>query len=301
MAIALRKNNNNNAAPPPDLSNPNNTSVLTNAFPTMPLTAAERKRVSRARNPEACQHEKEKSRERMSVYRGKNRAQKRARDFKALLTDAEKEELEEEAKKHRISLLSDWLKTRDLGFSAEVMVERNITNLFVSKIEMHKIEKGVAEFEVAYIQEMLSRQSAAGDDAASKPAASKPAESKPAGSMGKTEYSSQGSKYEVPALPPVPAGKTEYSPQGSSDRVPALPPLPAPVTSNGASSALGNGHISGRQAPRQHQYLGGNADGRPQKVAAPSDAITQATGGAKGQKPHEDALNALLFAAGKMG
>eukprot|EP00585_Thalassiosira_rotula_P010441 CAMPEP_0196154140 /NCGR_PEP_ID=MMETSP0910-20130528/38386_1 /TAXON_ID=49265 /ORGANISM="Thalassiosira rotula, Strain GSO102" /LENGTH=58 /DNA_ID=CAMNT_0041418101 /DNA_START=19 /DNA_END=192 /DNA_ORIENTATION=+ len=56
----------------------------------MPASAAERKRRSRAQNPETRTDEKDKNRERMAIYRAKNRAAKRAAELKLTLDNDEK-------------------------------------------------------------------------------------------------------------------------------------------------------------------------------------------------------------------
>eukprot|EP00584_Thalassiosira_punctigera_P004891 CAMPEP_0172529404 /NCGR_PEP_ID=MMETSP1067-20121228/3489_1 /TAXON_ID=265564 ORGANISM="Thalassiosira punctigera, Strain Tpunct2005C2" /NCGR_SAMPLE_ID=MMETSP1067 /ASSEMBLY_ACC=CAM_ASM_000444 /LENGTH=209 /DNA_ID=CAMNT_0013313447 /DNA_START=54 /DNA_END=683 /DNA_ORIENTATION=- len=120
----------------------------------MPLSVAERKRRSRANNPELYTDEKAKSRERMSIYRGKLKSQKKARDFKGLLNDGEKRELVAKSAAHKRSLLHSWLASRDIKIPPDAIVDKKI-NLFVSKIEMHKIDREVAEYEVSLSQDLL--------------------------------------------------------------------------------------------------------------------------------------------------
>jgi len=52
-------------------------------------------------------------------------------------------------------LLDEWLKSKRHTFDPRVMLQKEIVNLFVPKIEMNRIEWKVAEFEIKMAQELL--------------------------------------------------------------------------------------------------------------------------------------------------
>mmetsp|Transcript_27599 Transcript_27599/g.58653 ORF Transcript_27599/g.58653 Transcript_27599/m.58653 type:complete len:263 (-) Transcript_27599:191-979(-) len=121
-------------------------------------SAAVRKRKSRANNPEAYPAERERNRERMVIYRARNNPRKRAAYLKGFLTVKEGKELEAQAFAHKQSLLRDWFSSRNLRFPAGAMTNDDILHHFVSKIELHKIEREVGELEIFRALEILNAE-----------------------------------------------------------------------------------------------------------------------------------------------
>mmetsp|Transcript_908 Transcript_908/g.1949 ORF Transcript_908/g.1949 Transcript_908/m.1949 type:complete len:263 (-) Transcript_908:371-1159(-) len=253
----------------------------------MPLSAAERKRKSRASNPQRNLEEREKSRKRMAIFRAKKKSQKKVGELKALLRDGELKELETQSAKRKISLLREWMISRDLNLTPEVIIERNITNLFVPKIEMHKIEHELAEFELSLAQKLMC---------APKPEA--------VGSLADCVEESE-------ALSPDHVGIVgkEAFPQGI-DRFPSLP-IPENVQSSTTSGSFWERRIDlipQGQGQNYDHFAGGNPDeekgsypsGHPRmSIASSGDVSDNATKDEKGQRQctHEIALDALLMAA----
>lgn len=216
----------------------------------MPLSVAERKRRSRASNPEACQNEKEKSRERMAIYRSKNKAQKKAGDYKSLLNNNEKKDLEAQSANHRLSVLGDWLVAHGLDFAPDAVIERNIVNLFVPKIEMHKIERVVAEFEITVAQKILCTRSLTPTGEV----ASGGAVGCEAGGMAPTKPKTTGTiRY-------GPLGITVKK-EGSSPGCDQPPPPPTPDIATIVSRALGKDEALKVDPSTRKESI----DGRPRK------------------------------------
>mmetsp|Transcript_15910 Transcript_15910/g.33610 ORF Transcript_15910/g.33610 Transcript_15910/m.33610 type:complete len:269 (-) Transcript_15910:84-890(-) len=256
----------------------------------MPLTAAERKRKSRASNPERNSNEKEKSRKRMAIYRSKNRSQKKALAFKALLSDGETKELETQSANHMVSLLSDWLISRGHNFSAATMVEKNIVNLFVPKIEMHKIERQVAEFEIDLAQKLLC------------------APSKPADTNSMADGCVGGECEETSASLPMAAriaGEEDLLYQ-EIRQIPTLPPLIPSIVSisdifddNQQRQEI-NPISQDHQGQNYNPSVGGNTEEGKSYPDVGDEAAPDGKDHRSCQYDHEHALDALLIAAERM-
>eukprot|EP00584_Thalassiosira_punctigera_P023885 CAMPEP_0172554188 /NCGR_PEP_ID=MMETSP1067-20121228/53581_1 /TAXON_ID=265564 ORGANISM="Thalassiosira punctigera, Strain Tpunct2005C2" /NCGR_SAMPLE_ID=MMETSP1067 /ASSEMBLY_ACC=CAM_ASM_000444 /LENGTH=457 /DNA_ID=CAMNT_0013342513 /DNA_START=240 /DNA_END=1610 /DNA_ORIENTATION=- len=120
----------------------------------MVLSDAEKKRRSRARKSDKYHaRERETSRKRMAVYRAKNKAQKRAQQLKSLLSEGDVKEIEAHVIKQKQHLLCDWFNYHNLKFDPKMINKTKVLNSFMTKVELHKIELQVAEFEISIIED----------------------------------------------------------------------------------------------------------------------------------------------------
>mmetsp|Transcript_23819 Transcript_23819/g.49844 ORF Transcript_23819/g.49844 Transcript_23819/m.49844 type:complete len:340 (-) Transcript_23819:108-1127(-) len=120
----------------------------------MALSDAEKKRRSRAKKPVKYHDiERETSRKRMAIYRAKNKAQKRASQLKMLLSDDDKKEIEDHVAKQRQNLICDWFTYHKLRFDPKMTSDAKILHSFMTKVEIHKMELRLAEFEISIIED----------------------------------------------------------------------------------------------------------------------------------------------------
>jgi len=120
----------------------------------MALSDAEKKRRSRAKKPVKYHDlERETSRKRMAIYGAKNKAQKRASQLKMLLSDEDTREIEEHVAKQRQHLICDWFTYHNVRFDPKMISAAKILNSFKTKVEIHKMELRVAEFEISIIED----------------------------------------------------------------------------------------------------------------------------------------------------
>mmetsp|Transcript_29480 Transcript_29480/g.63489 ORF Transcript_29480/g.63489 Transcript_29480/m.63489 type:complete len:432 (+) Transcript_29480:144-1439(+) len=124
----------------------------------MPASAAERKRRSRAQNPETRTDEKDKNRERMAIYRAKNRAAKRAAELKLTLDNDEKKNVESKAIAHRRLLICDWFNSHKVMMPTDAMNNKIILNRFMPRIDLHQIEHTAAQFEIALAKKIRAKE-----------------------------------------------------------------------------------------------------------------------------------------------
>mmetsp|Transcript_21795 Transcript_21795/g.35448 ORF Transcript_21795/g.35448 Transcript_21795/m.35448 type:complete len:321 (+) Transcript_21795:117-1079(+) len=119
----------------------------------MALSNAEKKRRSRAtKGAEYHELERETSRKRMAIRRAKNKAQKRASQLKSLLSQEDKKEIEKHAAKQKQLLISDWFNYHNLRFDPKMISDTKVLNSFMTKVEIHKLDLRVAEFEISIIE-----------------------------------------------------------------------------------------------------------------------------------------------------
>lgn len=121
----------------------------------MALSNAEKKRRSRARKPAKYHdHERETSRKRMAIYRAKNKAQRRAHQLKNLLSEGSKKEIEAHATMQRQFLVGGWFSNHNhkSKFDPKMITQANVMTMFMTKAEIHDIERQVAQFEISTIE-----------------------------------------------------------------------------------------------------------------------------------------------------
>lgn len=119
----------------------------------MAPTDAEKKRARRARRSPACRdREKETSRTRMAVCRARNKARERASLLREVLGEGDRAALAARADGEKQRLICDWLRRNKLlRFSPQVRIEDRMLKSFMKKVDLHRIELQVAEFEIAMI------------------------------------------------------------------------------------------------------------------------------------------------------
>lgn len=123
----------------------------------MPASAAERKRRSRAKNPETTD-EKDKNRVRMAIYRAKNKSAKRAHELKLTLGNDEKRNVELKAFTHKRSLICDWFDSHKVMMPSDAMTNKIILNRFMPRIDVHQIEHMAAQFEIALAKKIIAKE-----------------------------------------------------------------------------------------------------------------------------------------------
>lgn len=115
---------------------------------------AEKKRRSRARKPPSYHaREREASRRRMAIYRAKDRAEKRALQLKCILDERNRSAIEARGAGMRRHLLREWFREQNLEVDPTVISGEKALRIYMSKVELFKIELLVNEFEISLMED----------------------------------------------------------------------------------------------------------------------------------------------------
>lgn len=123
-------------------------------------TAAGLRRILRKSVPESRRAKGQRltSRDRMSLYRAKEKALKNAQLLKLPMDDEERATVEARSARKRQEVLCDWFRSNTkVAFNKKMQFTREIMDSFMSKVEMHQVDLTVAEYEIAIIIDASKR------------------------------------------------------------------------------------------------------------------------------------------------
>jgi len=243
----------------------------------------------------------------MSILRSKNRSQKKSRSFRALLSPSQLSALTRASTERKVDLLGKWLVTKRHTFDPKVMLQKEIVNLFVPKIEMNRIEWEVAEFEIKMAQELLCDGDVGDDDdggggttgrsVVELPMLLKKKEKKKKTKAASTSGSIVGSVVTSVAGGSRAIGGSYPEASYSTSRTTALLPTVAKRSATGENDLIHQGSRPLLPIPSivksgsSISNMGGNK--KEERMSSRSDDDHE-------KSPHEVALDALLMAAERM-